>query len=121
MKQFFAITFVFFFGCIFQSASAGVLSDMERALMPGELSAPHEEFVKECTVCHKLFGQEEQNKLCMDCHDHKNIAEDPLCCLTNKHLIIDSLILNFRAGTRMPPVKNATNQKSNTMRRLGSV
>ncbi len=76
VKQFFFITFILFFVCIFQSASASVLSDMERALMPGELSAPHEEFVKECTVCHKLFGQEEQNKLCMDCHDHKNIAED---------------------------------------------
>jgi hypothetical protein len=55
---------------------AGVFDSMEKALMPGELSAPHAKFEEDCTNCHKFFGQEHQNNLCLDCHDHKNIAED---------------------------------------------
>ena len=55
---------------------ADLLDNMEKSLMPGELSAPHAKFEDKCTDCHKLFGQEQQNQLCMDCHDHKNIAED---------------------------------------------
>lgn len=58
------------------NVQAGMLDAMEKALMPGELSAPHAKFEDKCTDCHKFFGQEKQNQLCLDCHDHKNIAKD---------------------------------------------
>ncbi len=64
------------FSAILNDAQAGMFDAMERALMPGELSAAHAKFEDSCTDCHKLFGQEQQNGLCLDCHDHKNIAED---------------------------------------------
>lgn len=57
-------------------ARAGMLDAMEKSLMPGELSAAHARFEDSCTDCHKFFGQEHQNKLCLDCHDHKNVADD---------------------------------------------
>lgn len=57
-------------------AAAGVFDAMEKALMPGELSAVHEKYVEDCTVCHKFFGKGEQGVLCMDCHDHRNIRDD---------------------------------------------
>ena len=62
--------------CAWGNVNADVLDSMEKALMPGELSAPHAKFEEKCTNCHKFFGQEHQNHLCLDCHDHKNIAED---------------------------------------------
>ncbi|MBL1276141.1 MAG: hypothetical protein COB30_008635 [Ectothiorhodospiraceae bacterium] len=69
-----------FIAAVFTVAWAGVqasvLGAMEKALMPGELSSPHAKLEDSCSDCHKLFGQEAQNRLCLDCHDHKNIAED---------------------------------------------
>lgn len=58
------------------SVQAGVFDAMEKALMPGELSQAHAEFEQSCTDCHKFFGKEQQSKLCLDCHDHKNVADD---------------------------------------------
>jgi hypothetical protein len=61
---------------LLSTVHGGVLDDMEKALMPGELSQAHAKFEDDCTVCHKFFGKTQQNNLCVGCHDHKNIAED---------------------------------------------
>lgn len=43
---------------------------------PGALISGHEKLEKECNLCHKPFRKDAQNRLCMDCHDHRNIAND---------------------------------------------
>lgn len=57
-------------------ACADVVNSMEQALMPGELSQAHAKFESDCNNCHKFFGKTLQNSLCLDCHDHKNVADD---------------------------------------------
>ena len=59
-----------------QLASAGLAGTMEKALMPGKLSAAHEKFVKDCKACHAFFGKSMQNGRCLNCHDHKDVAND---------------------------------------------
>jgi hypothetical protein len=58
------------------TSQAGPLDSMEKALMPGPLHKSHAEFEDECSTCHKFFSKTKQNKLCLDCHDHENIARD---------------------------------------------
>ena len=58
------------------AVQAGLVDQMEKALMPGPLHASHAKYEDDCDVCHRLLSKEEQNKLCLDCHDHRNIAED---------------------------------------------
>ena len=53
-----------------------MVDSMEHALMPGELSKAHAKFEVDCKNCHKFFHQGKQSVLCLDCHDHKNIADD---------------------------------------------
>lgn len=55
---------------------ADVFGAMEKALMPGPLHETHAKFEDDCDVCHKLFSKENKNRLCLECHDHKNIAQD---------------------------------------------
>jgi len=51
-------------------------AEIEQFFMPGELIIGHEELKSECTLCHVRLRDTTQNKLCLDCHDHKPIAED---------------------------------------------
>jgi len=56
-----------------QSISA---SELEKLVMPGELTRSHEKFEASCEKCHKSFKKTGQNKLCLACHDHANIKKD---------------------------------------------
>lgn len=62
--------------CFMHEVNAGVLDAMEKALMPGDLNKAHEKYIDDCKLCHEFFGKSEQSNLCLDCHDHKNIATD---------------------------------------------
>jgi len=45
-------------------------------VMPGELIKGHQKIESQCTKCHVLFKKSAQLKVCLDCHDHKRIADD---------------------------------------------
>ncbi|MDH3672961.1 MAG: cytochrome C [Gammaproteobacteria bacterium] len=49
---------------------------LEKMVMPGELIKGHAELEKECLNCHVYFKKEAQPDLCLDCHDHRDVAED---------------------------------------------
>lgn len=51
-------------------------AEIEQFFMPGELIEGHENLKSECTNCHVRLRDTTQKKLCLDCHDHKNVAED---------------------------------------------
>ena len=51
-------------------------AEIEQFFMPGELIAGHEDLKSECTNCHVRLRDTTQKKLCLDCHDHKPVAED---------------------------------------------
>ncbi|WP_455203609.1 cytochrome c3 family protein, partial [Kaarinaea lacus] len=57
-------------------AHADIIDNMEKALMPGQLTKAHEEFEEDCEACHEFFQQSLQNDKCLDCHDHKNVKLD---------------------------------------------
>lgn len=44
--------------------------------MPGPLSKAHADLESDCSKCHAPFKREAQTKLCLECHDHANIAAD---------------------------------------------
>ncbi|KPJ89255.1 MAG: hypothetical protein AMJ53_15925, partial [Gammaproteobacteria bacterium SG8_11] len=69
----FALLAVFWIG---SPSYADIVGNMEKALMPGQLSKAHEEFEEDCNDCHKFFEQSKQNDLCLDCHDHENVKKD---------------------------------------------
>ena len=48
----------------------------ESLFMPGELSKAHAKFEKKCEQCHGTFEKKRQDKLCLNCHDHKDVAND---------------------------------------------
>ncbi|MDH5216982.1 MAG: hypothetical protein OEX19_04760, partial [Gammaproteobacteria bacterium] len=58
------------------SARADIGNMFEQTLMPGPLSHPHEKLQKDCNSCHRLFDKKAQSKLCVGCHDHRNIKTD---------------------------------------------
>lgn len=49
---------------------------IESLLMPGPVIKAHEEFEQQCDKCHDKANKDRQGKLCMHCHDHKNILDD---------------------------------------------
>jgi hypothetical protein len=53
-------------------------ADIEQFFMPGELISGHQELESECTNCHVRLRDTTQKKLCLDCHDHKPVADDIL-------------------------------------------
>jgi len=53
-------------------------AEIEQFFMPGELISGHAELESECTNCHVRLRDTTQKKLCLDCHDHKPVAEDIL-------------------------------------------
>jgi len=63
-------------GLFSATVSAGQL---EKLLMPGEVSKAHAKYAAECTKCHDRSDQSRQTVLCLDCH--KDIAKD----LKDKH------------------------------------
>jgi hypothetical protein len=44
--------------------------------MPGDVSQAHAKFEQKCDECHGTFEKGQQDQLCLDCHDHKAVAED---------------------------------------------
>ena len=44
--------------------------------MPGDVSEAHAKFEQDCDQCHGTFKKERQDQLCLDCHDHKEVARD---------------------------------------------
>ncbi len=73
------ITRRFWVGIIFSAAgilipSIGFTSDIETILMPGKVIEDHKKWESSCSKCHKVFGDLNQSKLCLDCHD--KIASD---------------------------------------------
>jgi hypothetical protein len=49
-------------------------ANLEKLLMPGELSAPHAKFEDNCSACHDRSDRSRQTTLCLDCH--KDVAAD---------------------------------------------
>lgn len=44
--------------------------------MPGQVISGHAEFEEKCESCHKTLDKDDQVDLCLDCHDHADIAKD---------------------------------------------
>jgi len=49
-------------------------ADLEKLLMPGELSAPHAKLEANCSACHDRADRKRQTALCLACH--KDVAAD---------------------------------------------
>ena len=45
-------------------------------LMPGPVIKAHQEYEQDCGQCHDTSDKSRQGRLCMHCHDHKNILDD---------------------------------------------
>lgn len=62
---------------IFISISTNVpAKNFESLFMPGDISQAHAKFEQDCNQCHGTFKKERQDQLCLDCHDHKEVARD---------------------------------------------
>lgn len=57
-------------------SSPGEANIFESIFMPDKVISGHEKIELECENCHESFEQDQQRHLCLDCHDHKEIAED---------------------------------------------
>ncbi len=53
-----------------------VLGPLDAMVMPGKLIMGHAPLEKECRYCHVPFNKSAQTGLCLDCHDHHNVADD---------------------------------------------
>ena len=49
---------------------------LESLFSPGELSQAHNNLEQKCDSCHDTSDKGKQDKLCLDCHDHQDIARD---------------------------------------------
>lgn len=49
---------------------------LESVVMPGGLTRKHAKFEADCKNCHVPFDRAAQSRLCLGCHDHKDIAAD---------------------------------------------
>lgn len=50
------------------------IGSLERLVMPGPVSAAHAETEATCAACHAPFSREQQNTLCLECHE--DVARD---------------------------------------------
>lgn len=50
------------------------IGSLERLVMPGPVSAAHAETEATCAACHTPFSREQQNTLCLECHE--DVARD---------------------------------------------
>ncbi|MES9857088.1 MAG: cytochrome c3 family protein [Sedimenticola sp.] len=66
---------LFFLMIISVSGAVNALS-FDKLMMPGKLIDGHSRYEKKCETCHKKLKKERQDELCLDCHDHRNIAVD---------------------------------------------
>ena len=53
-----------------------IADSLESIFSPGELSAKHKSLDEKCNSCHNTAEKTKQDKLCLNCHDHKDIASD---------------------------------------------
>ncbi|MDH5546907.1 MAG: cytochrome C [Gammaproteobacteria bacterium] len=74
----FYVVWVFVTLCWATIADADIANMLERSLMPGKLAKVHTKFAEDCNNCHVMFDKGAQNRLCVDCHDHRNIRNDLL-------------------------------------------
>jgi hypothetical protein len=61
-------------GALLAFAGAAHADQLERLLMPGELSTAHAKWEADCSKCHDRTDRSRQTSLCLDCH--KDIAAD---------------------------------------------
>jgi hypothetical protein len=52
------------------------LGPLDAMVMPGEVIKGHAKFEKTCRYCHVSFRKSAQAQLCLDCHDHRDVADD---------------------------------------------
>jgi hypothetical protein len=52
------------------------LGPLDAMVMPGEVIKGHAKFEKTCRYCHVPFRKSAQAELCLDCHDHADVADD---------------------------------------------
>ena len=55
-------------------AAPAAAQNLERAIMPGELTQAHAKLEENCGNCHVRFDRSRQTELCLDCH--KEVAAD---------------------------------------------
>lgn len=51
-------------------------TELEKLLMPGDLSRAHASIESECSLCHDRTDKPRQRQLCLGCHDHADVAAD---------------------------------------------
>lgn len=51
-------------------------TNVETAIMPGAVIKGHANLEADCSKCHVRFDREAQPRLCLACHDHRNVASD---------------------------------------------
>lgn len=60
--------------CLMMIAPNNAQADsLKSLLMPGKVISAHEKYEQQCDKCHDAGDKNRQAKLCMSCHDHKNI------------------------------------------------
>jgi hypothetical protein len=57
-------------------AAIAQVGSLERLMMPGPVAMGHADFETTCAECHAPFSREEQNALCLECHEE--VARDLL-------------------------------------------
>ncbi len=70
------LSFVSLFLVFFMALSPVQAGILDAFLMPGPVVEAHAPFEDKCESCHLDLEKEKQNLLCLDCHDHSNIAKD---------------------------------------------
>ncbi len=65
--------FLLFILALSAIASADSLKTL---LMPGPLTDAHAKYEHDCNKCHNITSKTEQGKVCLRCHDHKDIRND---------------------------------------------
>ncbi len=56
--------------------SLSYAASIERLLMPGPVIEGHAKFEEKCDSCHETFSKKSQRRLCLQCHEHADVAED---------------------------------------------
>jgi len=63
--------------CVCLTWSSGALaSEFETFFMPGKVARAHAEFEKDCKQCHGQGDRHARPRLCLECHDHADVARD---------------------------------------------
>lgn len=57
-------------------ATETAAADIETLVMPGPVIAGHADIESTCSSCHARFSRDKQRELCLDCHDHEDVAGD---------------------------------------------